>query len=253
MKEMAEEQIMNQIEANLIVTEKMIEKLKIDKELVRIQKMIDDQREEFETKKDEREERMIKEQQRLDDLKRIKDENLKVHAQKTKEVSLKFQDDKKQKFEQDRRAKLESDQRVREEVKVKVEANKPKVQTRQEVETKKIIGKVEQKEMKVKTKIENEQRIEKALENYSFRPKVEMDFNRVVQETEALTLKKKTVLDKADQVVLFRVDGFNVKDLMKDMRYKISSALYDAGLSKTDYATSVIGNMVKKAEAPMKY
>jgi len=73
------------------------------------------------------------------------------------------------------------------------------------------------------------------------------DFNRVVKDTESLVSKKKTVLDKADQVKLFRADGFTIRDLMKDMRYKISAALYDVGLHNTDYAKQLINHMSKPA------
>ena len=40
-------------------------------------------------------------------------------------------------------------------------------------------------------------------------------------------------MDKADKVVMFKNDGFTVDNLMKDIRYKISAALSDAGLAQT--------------------
>ena len=43
------------------------------------------------------------------------------------------------------------------------------------------------------------------------------------------SINKKTDLD--EKVELFNHNGFTVEQLMKDFRYKVSSALYEAGLS----------------------
>ena len=43
------------------------------------------------------------------------------------------------------------------------------------------------------------------------------------------SINKKTDLD--EKVQLFSHNGFTVEQLMKDFRYKVSSALYEAGLS----------------------
>jgi len=37
-------------------------------------------------------------------------------------------------------------------------------------------------------------------------------------------------MDKDDKVVLFKNPGYTVDKLMKDMRFKVSAALSDAGL-----------------------
>jgi len=111
-----------------------------------------------------------------------------------------------------------------------VEKNKPIVIIRQTNEHVKIKTRIDEKSRRLKEKEMNVQRIEKAIEGYADRPVVERDFNRMAKDTEALTSKKNTQLDKADQVKLFRADGFNVGDLMKDMRYRISSALFVSGL-----------------------
>jgi len=41
-------------------------------------------------------------------------------------------------------------------------------------------------------------------------------------------------------VTLYKQDGFTADKLMKDVRYKISSALHDAGLNNTTYGQQVI-------------
>lgn len=49
--------------------------------------------------------------------------------------------------------------------------------------------------------------------------------------------------DKADKVELVKVHGYTVNQLMSDMRYKLGSALQDAGLGGTDYARQVLIQM----------
>ena len=81
---------------------------------------------------------------------------------------------------------------------------------------------------------ENERRLNDIIENYKCRPKVEADEKRLNSITENLenryrSINKKTDLD--EKVKLFNHNGFTVEQLMKDFRYKVSSALYEAGLS----------------------
>ena len=81
---------------------------------------------------------------------------------------------------------------------------------------------------------ENERRLNEIIENYKCRPKIEADEKRLNSITENLenryrSINKKTDLD--EKVELFNHNGFTVEQLMKDFRYKVSSALYEAGLS----------------------
>ena len=81
---------------------------------------------------------------------------------------------------------------------------------------------------------ENERRLNEIVENYKSRPKVEFDEKRLNSITENLenryhSINQKTDLD--EKVQLFSHNGFTVEQLMKDFRYKVSSALYEAGLS----------------------
>jgi len=75
-----------------------------------------------------------------------------------------------------------------------------------------------------------QEKLDKAVENYSFRPQVEADPLRLIKETEARELRKDLIYDKADRVELFNNPGFTVDTLMKDVRFKISAALSNAGL-----------------------
>jgi hypothetical protein len=88
--------------------------------------------------------------------------------------------------------------------------------------------------------VRQQQRLDIAVENYSFRPNVEIDPERVKKETLARELRQGIEFDKADQIELFPNRGFTQKQLMGDVRYKISSALHDAGLAKTTYGHEVL-------------
>jgi len=56
-----------------------------------------------------------------------------------------------------------------------------------------------------------------------------------VAEIKAREIRMNTNFDKADKVNLWKNDGFTVDQLMGDIRYKISTALHDAGLSNSTY------------------
>lgn len=88
--------------------------------------------------------------------------------------------------------------------------------------------------------IERQQRLDAAVENYSIRPQVEADEQRLIQETKARELRKDIVLDKADKVKLFKNHGYTIDNLMKDIRFKISAVLGEAGLQQTTYGKTVL-------------
>ena len=78
------------------------------------------------------------------------------------------------------------------------------------------------------------------MENYKWRPKVEGDFDRLVKETAARELRKGATADEGDKVELFRNDGYTIDKLMKDIRYKVSTALNEAGLHNTAYGKELL-------------
>ena len=88
--------------------------------------------------------------------------------------------------------------------------------------------------------IEKQQRLDAAVENYSIRPQVEADEQRLIQETKARELRKDVVLDKADKVKLFKNHGYTIDNLMKDIRFKISAVLGENGLQQTTYGKTVL-------------
>jgi hypothetical protein len=82
--------------------------------------------------------------------------------------------------------------------------------------------------------------LDAAVEAYAFRPQVEADENRVIQETEARQIRKETVMDKADRVKLFKNHGYTIDTLMKDIRFKVNACLTEAGLAGTTYGKAVV-------------
>ena len=48
------------------------------------------------------------------------------------------------------------------------------------------------------------------------------------------------MLDKADKVKLFKNHGYTIDNLMKDIRFKISAVLGEAGLQQTTYGKTVL-------------
>jgi hypothetical protein len=72
------------------------------------------------------------------------------------------------------------------------------------------------------------------------RPQVEADFERLVQETAAREIRKITVRDAADQVELFKNPGYSIDGLMKDIRFKVSATLAEAGLHNTAYGQELL-------------
>jgi len=87
-----------------------------------------------------------------------------------------------------------------------------------------------------------------AVENYSFRPQVEADFERLIAETAAREIRKITVRDAADQVELFKNPGYTIDGLMKDIRYKVSATLSEAGLHGTSYGQELLRGLGNQRE-----
>jgi hypothetical protein len=113
--------------------------------------------------------------------------------------------------------------------------NKGKVDEIQRREMERVESLYQQRELKLKERDLYQEKLDKAVEGYAFRPQAEADPERLIQETAAREIRKITVHDAADQVSLFKNPGYNVDGLMKDIRFKISTALAEAGLSGTTY------------------
>ena len=87
---------------------------------------------------------------------------------------------------------------------------------------------------------ERQLKLDEAVEKLNCRPQVEIDSSRVKKETEARLIRKETVLDKADQVQLFKKHGYSIDNLMKDIRFRVNAALTEANLQGTTYGKQVL-------------
>lgn len=181
----------------------------------------------------------------------IKEAMRRQHAEKLKFLAQNYKDQRQIDKLRSEQIKMIEEANRRQEQEQILQQNKPKVEQRQIIEKFKQQEKLHLIEEKKQEPIRQQQKLDKAVENYSFRPQVELDSERVKQEIKAREIRKNTGLDKADQVQLFKNNGFTVDKLMKDVRYKISSALHDAGLSQTTYGQQVIKGIGPTKAAPM--
>ena len=85
-----------------------------------------------------------------------------------------------------------------------------------------------------------QERLDRAVEQYKDRPQIEADPDRIIAETETREIRKGVTMDDGDKVTLFKSQGFSCDKLMSDVRYKISSALHNAGLQSTTYGKEVL-------------
>lgn len=170
----------------------------------------------------------------------IKDRLTKARADDLKIQAQNYKDHKEiNRLRQEQRQKMqeEEDQRRMQEL---VRKNKDNVNRRQADELVKIHEKVALlEEKKLEPKLRQE-KLDRAVENYAFRPQVELDPDRVLQETDSREIRKALEFDKADKVNLNSNTGFTADKLMSDVRYKISAALHNAGLQDSTYANQVL-------------
>lgn len=75
-----------------------------------------------------------------------------------------------------------------------------------------------------------QKKLDQVVENLACRPIAESDPERLIKETAAVAIRKITKTDFADNVVLFKNDGFTVDKLMKDVRFRVNAALSAAGI-----------------------
>ena len=110
--------------------------------------------------------------------------------------------------------------------------------------TEKFIINQRHKELMKKQQELNERRLNYIIENYKDRPKVEADPERLVSITKNLEHRYESIMngipDKDEKVQLFTNNGYTVENLMKDFRYKVSSALYEAGIIGTQASKDLL-------------
>eukprot|EP00743_Colponemidia_sp_Colp-15_P006303 GILK01006782.1.p1 GENE.GILK01006782.1~~GILK01006782.1.p1 ORF type:complete len:704 (-),score=158.23 GILK01006782.1:220-2331(-) len=85
---------------------------------------------------------------------------------------------------------------------------------------------------------EKQERLARAAEK--FKVEVEADPTRLTRFTATLTAKHSEGYDVGGGIPLYNVHGFTQDQLMKDMRFKVMSALQTAGLANTEYGRELI-------------
>lgn len=120
--------------------------------------------------------------------------------------------------------------------------NQPTVKTRQDKQITKMV-KIREECIEKKNEADNRvERINNAIENYKCRPQVDSDFNRLVKDTEGIVNYKKTKVIKP----MYQAENFSIEHMMNDMRFKLSTALFEAGVQNTNYAQAVLAHVSKR-------
>ncbi|CAD8206311.1 unnamed protein product [Paramecium octaurelia] len=240
------EQLLNDMQQNKIQkNQRWMEYLQLKQQRIRIAEELEEKRVEYEKKQlilQQQKEEEREQQEQLDQAKH--DEWLK-HKAEIAEIALTYQAEKEQKRQQFLIQQQQQAEVVKKQQLQQIEQAKPRVQQRQEKEVVKREDKKLKQEIKKQEPEMKAQRIEDAINRYSIRPNVDKDFQRLISETETRQLRKQTKYDKADKIPLSNVTGFNINQLMSDMRYRLQVALNDAGLGQTAYAREVILGMSK--------
>ncbi|KRX11209.1 hypothetical protein PPERSA_07734 [Pseudocohnilembus persalinus] len=248
LKEKVEEQIMNLFNIRLENLEKNNIKVRSQQEQQRLKEEIEAQKKIFEIKqqKIEAQKEMEKEVEQIQ--KQRKNQEWEQYHGTIKKQAGAYKQEKilkiREKQEETIKRKVEIQQKKKEEVL----KNAPKVQQRQIQSYIKIQENIDKMDLKTYQKQYDQERIKYAVQNYQHIPQVEADFKRVVQDTKAREIRKQTVLDKADKVDMQNYQGFTANQLMKDMRYRLSTALQEAGLNSAKYSNQVLNQLSKPSQ-----
>ena len=214
-------------------------KFEQEKQQKRIHQEIDDKKDDYIQRLEEKEkikaETELKKQQELTK----KEQDRAMRAQKAKNTATVYKTTKNSMGEMERKRLQQEAMQKQKKLQEDIRRNKNKVSERQAIQEQKILERIEDNELQQRAKEEEELRIAKAVSQYPHIPKVEVDHERVKQATKSNEAKKNQ-FDKSDKVNLFPQTGFTVDNLMKDMRYRLSHVLNEAGLQNTEYGKRVL-------------
>ncbi len=155
-------------------------------------------------------------------------------------MSENYIDEKKEKLEKLRQENEKAEILKNKKMKEEIQSKLPQIEKRQIIAEKDFINLQRQKELKREEELEKKNKLNKIIESLKVRPNVESDLDRVKQITEALKIRYETKRDETDKVVLFNNPGFTIDNLMSDMRYKISTALSEAGIVNSVYSNNLL-------------
>jgi hypothetical protein len=239
LKQAAEASMSALVEAHAEKLAKDLEFLKQQRVATRVEAEAADKRRTFEQKKAELDaiesaqaRRVLEETERQDELRQLYLQGVKAKAQESKAT-------KEREHQNALQLKLSQDKQAKQKQQAQIAKKRPVVAHRQKQASDKVKDVYVAKTEAVLKAEAEQRRIDAAIEGYEHRPRLEIDRERVQQTTKS-QIAKKVEYDKADAVVLFRNTGFTADNLMKDMRYRLSSALNDAGLAGSAYAQSLL-------------
>lgn len=218
---------------------KEIEFVKQEKQQKRIHQEIDEKKSGYLQRIEEKRKVQLEIEEKKQKELEKKAEDRAIRAEKAKNTAVTYKSSKKSvnELEKQRQERL-AEEKLRK-VRENIKKNKEKVAERQTIQEQKIFDRLEEQELLIQEKESEELRINKAISQYPHIPKVEIDKERVKKPTKSKEAKK-NALDKSEKVVLFPQNGFTVDNLMKDMRYRLSHVLNEAGLQNTEYGKRVL-------------
>mmetsp|Transcript_1537 Transcript_1537/g.3282 ORF Transcript_1537/g.3282 Transcript_1537/m.3282 type:complete len:542 (-) Transcript_1537:62-1687(-) len=250
LKQAAEASLSALVQAQADKIVKDLEFLRQQKVAARVEAEANEKRRAYEEKKLELDILQAAQVKRQREAEERQDELRQLYLQQVKAKAQDYKSIKEREQEHAVKLRIEQEKKSKQLQQAKIISKKPIVQQRQKQATEKVIGVFSAKTEALLKAEEEQKRIDAAIESYDHRPKVEIDRNRVQQTTKS-KLAKKVEYDKADAVVLFKNTGFTAENLMKDMRYRLSSALNDAGLTGSAYAQSLLNSIpVSRAARP---
>lgn len=246
LKQKAKNLIYENIENKIIAAERRFEHEEQNERVQLLKKQLKSQK----IKKDKIT-KEIEKKQRLEEQKQqrlliLKQKEFEHRAAKLRDATMRY---KRQKLAEERKKqkKKENEKFTKKKIlKEKIESNRPRVEMRQEIAEKQVIQQKEEQQLREQLLQNRKEMIKEVIEKYSFRPQVGPDWRRIRADTESEAVRKKTKEVKP----LFKKLGYEDKVLMGDMRFKLSTALYEAGLYNTEYARGVLNKGVSKTIAP---
>eukprot|EP00347_Sterkiella_histriomuscorum_P002541 403367752 len=242
--------IEQEVEENKQKLMKELELYKVENQKEQKNKVLDEKRKEYEDKIKIIREIEFEKKRQEEDEKRQKEEIQRKRAEESKQVAVQYKQEKIQEKQQMSKQEKEREEEEKRILQEKLKENKEKVDLIQQKELEKVEEKHKLIQQKAMANRLQQERLDKAVEKYSFRPQVEADQDRLIKETAAREIRKITIRDNADQVNLFQNPGYTIDGLMKDIRYKVSTALAEAGLQNTSYGQQVLKGLASGGIQP---
>ena len=173
----------------------------------------------------------------------LREKEYRQHAQDIRAQAKIFKKQKEKEEKIKNAQKLAKERIKKQKLEKQIKSKLPDVYKRQRIAEIQKYNLAEQIYYKKKEPELREKRLKYLIERYKSRPDVPFDFKRLRSDTQALANRKEAVEVKP----LFSNPGYEDQSLMNDMRFKLQTALFEAGLHNTEYGRNVMTNMAPKA------